>query len=114
MPQASPSARRVENRIPSSDTNPYLAMAASLACGYLGLTEQIAAKPAIKTTSNEGQIDLPRGLLDALSLFEKNDKLADVLGDEFVGVFAAIKRDEIETFMEVISPWEREHLLLNV
>ena len=27
---------------------------------------------------------------------------------------AAIKRAEFETFMEVISPWEREYLLLNV
>ena len=28
--------------------------------------------------------------------------------------YAAIKRAEFETFMEVISPWEREFLLLNV
>ena len=33
MPRSDPAARRVENRIPSSDANPYLALAASLACG---------------------------------------------------------------------------------
>ena len=32
----------------------------------------------------------------------------------FVATYAAIKRAEFETFMEVISPWEREYLLLNV
>ncbi len=39
VPNATPEARRVENRIPSSDANPYLAIAASLACGYLGMIE---------------------------------------------------------------------------
>ena len=33
VPLSDPAARRVENRIPSSDANPYLALAASLACG---------------------------------------------------------------------------------
>ncbi len=33
VPVSDPQARRVENRLPSSDANPYLALAASLACG---------------------------------------------------------------------------------
>ncbi len=33
---------------------------------------------------------------------------------EFVATYAGIKRGEHETFMQVISPWEREFLLLNV
>ncbi len=37
-----------------------------------------------------------------------------VLGREFLGTYAGIKRGEFETFMQVISPWEREFLLLNV
>ena len=37
-----------------------------------------------------------------------------LLGAEFVGIYAAIKREEFETFMTVISAWEREYLLLNV
>ncbi len=39
IPPSSPLNRRIENRVPSSDANPYLALAATLACGYLGLTE---------------------------------------------------------------------------
>jgi len=29
-------------------------------------------------------------------------------------VYLAVKRLEYEEFLQVISPWEREHLLLNV
>ena len=42
IPPSSPANRRVENRVPSSDANPYLALAASLACGWLGLTRRLA------------------------------------------------------------------------
>ena len=36
VPMSGPDARRVENRVGGADANPYLAIAASLACGYLG------------------------------------------------------------------------------
>ncbi len=114
IPVSDPGSRRVENRLPSSDANPYLAMAASLACGYLGMVQKLVPESAISSTANEGNNSLPRGLLDALSLFEDDDGLKGLLGEEFMGVYAAIKREEFETFMKVISPWEREYLLLNV
>jgi glutamine synthetase len=114
VPRSDPAARRVENRIPSSDANPYLALAGSLACGLIGITRKIAAEPPVLTTANEDEIDLPRGLLEAVDLFESDDELATVLGKSFSATYAAIKRAEFETFMEVISPWEREYLLLNV
>ena len=37
-------ARRVENRVPGVDVNPYLAMAATLACGYLGMVRTPRAR----------------------------------------------------------------------
>ena len=66
------------------------------------------------TTANEDEIDLPRGLLEAVELFENDEQLRAMLGETFVGTYAAIKKAEFETFMEVISPWERQFLLLNV
>ncbi len=114
VPRSDPAARRVENRIPSSDANPYLALAASLACGLIGLKNRLEAEAPIVTTANEDEIDLPRGLLEAVDLFEQDDELASLLGKTFATTYAAIKRAEFETFMEVISPWEREYLLLNV
>jgi glutamine synthetase len=114
VPRSDPAARRVENRIPSSDANPYLALAASLACGLIGMLDKVEAEPPVLTTANEDQIDLPRGLLEAVDLFESDSRLTEVLGQPFAATFTAIKRAEFETFMEVISPWEREYLLLNV
>ncbi|WP_036240985.1 glutamine synthetase family protein [Mesorhizobium sp. STM 4661] len=114
VPRSDPAARRVENRIPSSDANPYLALAASLACGLIGMTNKIKAEPPVLTTANADQIDLPRGLLEAVDLFEADEELCTLLGKSFAATYAAIKRAEFETFMEVISPWEREYLLLNV
>ena len=114
VPRSDPAARRVENRIPSSDANPYLALAASLACGLLGMIEQIEPDAPVGTTANEDDIDLPRGLLEAVELFEGDEALCELLGTSFASTYAAIKKAEFETFMEVISPWEREYLLLNV
>ncbi|TIX24248.1 MAG: glutamine synthetase, partial [Mesorhizobium sp.] len=114
VPRSDPAARRVENRIPSSDANPYLALAASLACGLVGMNNKIKSEPPVLTTANADEIDLPRGLLEAVGLFEDDTELGAILGKSFAATYTAIKRAEFETFMEVISPWEREYLLLNV
>ena len=39
VPSSDPEARRVENRLAGADANPYIAIATSLACGYLGMVE---------------------------------------------------------------------------
>lgn len=114
VPRSDPQSRRVENRIPSSDANPYLALAASLACGLIGLRDKIKPDEPATDTVNLNHIELPRGLVEAVALFEDDKRLRAVLGDAFVTTYAAIKRQEFETFMDVISPWEREYLLLNV
>ena len=46
VPDSDPDARRVENRLAGSDVNPYLALAATLACGYLGNDEGTEAERA--------------------------------------------------------------------
>jgi glutamine synthetase len=114
VPRSDPAARRVENRIPSSDANPYLALAGSLACGLIGLRNQIKPDAPVGRTVNDDEIELPRSLLESVQLFEADEELKALLGAQFVTTYAAIKKAEFETFMEVISPWEREYLLLNV
>jgi glutamine synthetase len=114
VPPSGPANRRVENRLPSSDANPYLAIAASLAAGYLGITQGLSPTEPVTGAADALDYDLPRSLLEAVSLFEETDELAEILGKGFVSTYAAIKRAEFETFMRVISPWEREFLLLNV
>jgi len=71
-------------------------------------------QPTDRTVNEDGIISLPRGLLEAVAAFEAEEAFHEVLSREFVGTYAGIKRGEFETFMQVISPWEREFLLLNV
>jgi glutamine synthetase len=70
--------------------------------------------PPTEHSANEGTIELPRGLLEAVSKLEEEPALTEVFDPEFIGLYAGVKRGEFETFMQVISPWEREFLLLNV
>ena len=56
----------------------------------------------------------PQGLPEALAALRAEEKLRTVLGERFIDVYAAIKDLEHQEFMTVISPWEREHLLLHV
>lgn len=114
VPYSKPVARRLENRVPGSDANPYLAIAASLACGYLGIINSLQPDEPKAGYSSDIQQALPRGLLEAVALFEECDELVEVFGEKFVNTYRAIKQEEFETFMSVISPWEREYLLLNV
>jgi glutamine synthetase len=115
IPDSTAPARRVENRIPSSDANPYLAIAASLACGYLGMVQRLGTlSEPVAGAANQEEILLPRGLLEAVALFEECEELVEIFGQRFVSTYRAIKQAEYETFMQVISPWEREYLLLNV
>ena len=114
VPLAPAQATRVENRVPGADTNPYLAMAASLAAGHLGMEENLEPTKPIEDSAQERAITLPRDLHTALKQMRRSAPLRKLLGEEFIRVFIAVKELEYETFFQVISSWEREHLLLNV
>jgi len=114
IPISGPEARRLENRLAGMDCNPYLGIAASLACGYLGLMERKAPRPECIGSAYNIETDLPYNLGDALDLLEENTALRGILGEDFCKFYDAVKRNEYKEFLQVISPWEREHLLLNV
>jgi glutamine synthetase len=114
IPISSPKARRIENRLAGMDCNPYLGIAASLACGLLGMMNKVEPAAEFHGDAYEGDEDIPRVQGEALDLFEEATDLHEVLGREFARVYAIVKRAEYDEFLQVISPWEREHLLLNV
>ena len=114
VPFSQPQARRVENRIAGADANPYLAIAATLACGYLGMVEGLKPGEPLEGSAYELPYALPRGIEEALRLLRECEPLVTVLGERFVKAFAAVKESEHEAYLHVISSWEREYLLLNV
>jgi glutamine synthetase len=114
VPVSTPASRRVENRLGGADANPYLAIAASLACGYLGMVEGLKPTEPISGSAYDLPFQLPRTLAEALQLLRESRPLVELFGERFVLAYAAVKESEYEAFLQVISAWEREHLLLNV
>ncbi len=114
VPVSDPEGRRVENRVGGADANPYLAIAASLACGYLGMVENLQPSDPIAGSAHDMPFALPRSLDAALRRLQESEPLIRILGEPFVAAFTIVKTAEYEVFLQVISSWEREHLLLNV
>ncbi|NOX68839.1 MAG: glutamine synthetase [Gammaproteobacteria bacterium] len=114
VPVSSAANRRVESRFAGSDVNPYLAIAATLACGYLGMKEKIEPTPRTEGSALDLEQTLPVAFEVSLALLEEETALQEILGRNFVKAYVGIKRKEFETFFRVISSWEREYLLLNV
>jgi glutamine synthetase len=114
VPISDPASRRVENRLAGMDCNPYLGIAASLACGYLGLKEGKKPSSEFSGDAYEGTEDIPRDLYSALDLLNEAKEIQGVLHEDFSRVYSIVKTAEYDEFLQVISPWEREHLLMNV
>ncbi|RVV98611.1 glutamine synthetase [Mesobaculum littorinae] len=114
IPVSDPEARRVENRLSGMDCNPYLGIAGSLAAGYLGLVNKEEPSPEWRGDAYDAEEDVPRGIFSALDLFDNAADMHELLHPEFARVYSIVKQSEYDQFLQVISPWEREHLLLNV
>ncbi|NKC16570.1 MAG: glutamine synthetase [Gammaproteobacteria bacterium] len=114
VPRSESAGRRLENRLVGADANPYLAIAASLACGYLGMVEAVSPREPFEGDAYSAPHTLPRSLLDAMILLENCPEIIELLGREFIDVYCTIKHHEFEEFMRVVTPWERENLLLTV
>ena len=106
--------RRVENRLPGADANPYLAIAAQLVAGYIGIRDKIEPSEMVQGNAYRFARTLPRTLDEALDKFALCKPVMDLLGEDFCSSFNRIKAHELNTFEGVISSWERDHLLLKV
>ncbi|MGI9507762.1 MAG: glutamine synthetase family protein [Geminicoccaceae bacterium] len=114
VPESGRDARRVENRVAGADANPYLAIAASLACGLLGMTARLQPTKPIEGSAYRLAQTLPRYLPDALDQLKRAKPLRALLGEAFVDALVMVKEIEHQDYQQVVSSWEREHLLLNV
>jgi glutamine synthetase len=114
VPSSNPEGTRVENRFPGADVNPYLAFAATLASGYLGMMHKLKPSDPHEGTANEDEVEVARTLEEGLRHLQSSQEIGDIFGELFLRAYAAVKLDEFEEFNRVISSWEREHLLLQV
>jgi glutamine synthetase len=114
VPISPASSRRIENRLAGADANPYLSIAASLACGYLGMIERLKPTEQVEGSAYRLKHTLPRTLYDALHRFQMCKPIREIVGERFIRALFCVKQSELEAYQRVISSWEREHLLLNV
>ena len=115
VPGSSPQNRRIENRLPGADANPYLAIAASLLCGYIGMVEGLRPTQPVSGRAYERRnLRLPLTIESALERLENCKALEKYLGRKFIAGYVAVKRAENENYKRVISSWEREFLLFSV
>lgn len=110
LPDAPPQARRVENRLAGSDANPYLAIAATLACGYRGLVDAIPPRPAMEGSAYDVPFALLRHEYQAISRLRDCAALREVLGDTFVDLYTSVKARECVEFEERVPAWELREL----
>jgi glutamine synthetase len=105
--------RRLEFRLPGTDANPYLTLAAALAGMHHGLVETLDPGPAA-TGNAATALDprLPFRLRDALAALAEAAVLPGYLGAEYCRVYHLCKTSEFDRFAAAISPREYEWYLL--
>jgi glutamine synthetase len=114
VPDSGPEDRRIENRLAGSDVNPYLVLAATLACGYLGMVEGKKPTEATEGSAYGDEFTLHRHLYSSLQALKGSEAIRSILGDSFVDLYCAVKEDEYREFQGIITPYEREILMFNV
>ena len=114
VPESDPAARRVENRLAGSDVNPYLVIAGTLACGYIGMTSKSNPRPLIEESAYDVPFALHRNLYAAINGFRNSTALIEILGEEFVNAFSEVKEMECREFQQRIPEWERDYMLHTV
>lgn len=101
---------RIECRIPGADCNPYLAFAASLACGLEGIKKQITP-PAIFEGDVYEAKDLPsvpRSLAEATDRFSNSAFAKATFGEAVVEHYTHHFKQELKAFNQSVTDWERK------
>jgi len=106
-------SRHVENRAPTGLSNPYLAGAAVLAAGLLGIEEQLELEPPARAPAEEdpSKPPLPESVRESLEALESDEKIVALLGDEFVKAYGVMRRHELQRFDDQVTDWERDEYL---
>ena len=102
-------ARRVENRSPGADANPYLAFAATIAAGRAGIEEKIDCGDAYRGNAYADTTlpRLPSSLAEAAALLDGSAFARKAFSDEVVDFYVHTARLEAKAYDESVTDWER-------
>ena len=103
----------IENRVPCGSANPYLVAAGCLASAYLGLVDEVDPPAPVTELADSLATEppLPVNLDTALDALEQDRPLVDLVGQEFVNLFVAVKRYEIQKHRDTVTDFERNECI---
>jgi len=105
-------SQRVEYRLAAADTNPYLALAASIGAGLWGIENKIEpSKPIVGNAYEQTfpqKLRLPATLYEAAGRLKASKPARELFGDPFVDHFAATREWEEREFRKHITDWEMD------
>ncbi len=78
------------------------------------MVEGLQPTDPVTGSAHDLPFTLPRSLDEALAKLRDCEPLLQILGRAVRDAYTIVKQAEYEVFLQVISSWEREHLLLNV
>ncbi len=100
---------RLETRVPGSDVNPYLAVAACVGAGLYGVQNRLeltadAVRGSAYTSSNAPRF--PRNLHEATKLLANSSAARSIFGEAFVDHFVRTRDWEWRQFQDSVTSWE--------
>ncbi|GAB6900821.1 glutamine synthetase family protein [Kineosporia succinea] len=99
---------RVQNRVPGSDVNPYLALAGMLAGGLYGIRAGLPLEqPLVGDLRAPGLARVPASLSAARQAFAGSDLARNAFGEDVVAMVLRAADAELEAFDGVVTDWER-------
>ena len=110
VPNSDAENQRIEYRLAGADANPYLALAVILTGVHHGIATKSSCTEPTENLATQ-PFGLPTDFLQALRLTESSVVLKDYLGKEFIPIYCAQKRSEVEAFEAAISAREYEWYL---
>lgn len=105
--------KHVENRAPTGLSNPYLATAALLGAGLLGIVDELELEPPARPPAEEdpSKEQLPTTVEESLALLEADERIVELLGSEFVSAYTVMRRHELQRFADHVTDWELQEYL---
>jgi len=105
-------SQRVEFRVGSADANPYLASAAMLGAGLLGIEKKLTLPEPIQGNAYETQDSLPHewqlptNLKDSVANLKQSAEAVELFGEEFIQHFVATREWEVREHEKAITDWQ--------
>ena len=100
--------KRIENRVPGGDVNPYMALSGMIAAGLAGIEQGLPLEPAFEGNAYEAdKPTVPGTLREARDLFAGSALARGAFGDEVVDHYVNAADVELAAFGAAVTDWER-------